>query len=96
MSEISNRTGDIRAKLLKIADKMKAVQGENERLKHELAAAKSGLSEKEARIAALTEDYNRIKLAKTVVTASGDKAEMKFRVNEMVKEIDKCIALLNR
>jgi len=96
MSEISNRAGDARAKLLKIADKMKALQGENERLKHELAAATSGLSEKEARIVALTEDYNRIKLAKTVVTASGDKAEMKFRVNEMVKEIDKCMALLNR
>jgi uncharacterized small protein (DUF1192 family) len=96
MSEISNRTKDVRAKLLKIADKMMALQGENDRLKQDLTVAKSGLTEKETRIAALTEDFNRIKLARTVVTASGDKAEMKFRVNEMVKEIDKCIALLNR
>jgi len=96
MSEISSRTGDVRAKLLRIADRMKALQGENDRLKHELASLKSGISEKETRIAALTEEYNRMKLAKSVVAASGEKAEMKFRVNEMVKEIDKCIALLNR
>lgn len=86
----------MKAKLDKVASKGAALKSQNEQLKQELETAKSRLQAQEMRIAALSEEVNRIKLAKTVVTASGDKAEMKFKVNEMVKEIDKCIALLNR
>ncbi len=96
MSEISERMQRMKAKLDKVASKGAALKSQNEQLKQELETAKSRLQAQEMRITALGEEVNRIKLAKTVVTVSGDKAEMKFKVNEMVKEIDKCIALLNR
>jgi len=40
--------------------------------------------------------YNTLKLAKTFVANSGDSQEAKVKINRIVREIDKCIALLNR
>lgn len=96
MSDISERTEILKTNLLKVADKLKALEEDNRGLRSELEAVRGELRDKNARIEALTEDFNRMKLAKAVVTSTGDKAEMKFKVNEMVKEIDRCIALLNR
>lgn len=96
MSEPSERTELLKTNLLKIADKLKALEADNRGLRSELETVRGELRDKNARIDALTEDFSRMKLAKAVVTSTGDKAEMKFKVNEMVKEIDRCIALLNR
>lgn len=40
--------------------------------------------------------YNTLKLAKTLAGNSGDSQEAKVKINRIVREIDKCIALLNR
>jgi chromosome segregation ATPase len=40
--------------------------------------------------------YNTLKLAKTFTANSGDSQEAKVKINRIVREIDKCIALLNR
>lgn len=96
MSQISERIQRLKTKLNQVSTRYQALRSDNEQLKATLQSTRQELADKEARIAELTDENNRIRLAKSVVTASGDKAEMKFRVNEMVKEIDKCIALLNR
>jgi len=75
---------------------MESLKRDNESVKAQNAALELRLDEEKQKFAALTEDYNRIKLARNLVSASGDKAEMKFKVNELVREIDKCIGLLNR
>jgi phage shock protein A len=44
-----------------------------------------------------TEDkYNNIKLAKTIVAVEDNAHDAKIKMNRIVREIDKCIALLNR
>ncbi len=96
MSEVSTRLGHITTKLEQVSGELKSLRVAKEDLKAEVAALKRRLADEQSRSAALLEENERIKLAKTVVTASGDKAVMKYKVNEMVKEIDKCIALLNR
>jgi hypothetical protein len=40
--------------------------------------------------------YNTLKLAKTLAANSGDSKDAKVKINRIVREIDKCIALLNR
>jgi hypothetical protein len=40
--------------------------------------------------------YNNIDLANVFVSASGSTHEAKIKVNRIVREIDKCIALLNK
>jgi len=96
MSEISQRVDFISSKLRRISELMESLKRDNESVKAQNAALELRLDEEKQKFAALTEDYNRIKLARNLVSASGDKAEMKFKVNELVREIDKCIGLLNR
>ena len=40
--------------------------------------------------------FKTLKIAKTVSGTDNDVYETKLRVNRMVREIDKCIALLNK
>jgi chromosome segregation ATPase len=96
MSEVSQRVDSISSKLHRISERLDALKRENDSLRAQKAALEIRLDEDKRKMASLTEEYNRIKLAKSVVVASGDRAEMKFKVNELVREIDKCIALLNR
>ncbi|PKQ64305.1 hypothetical protein BZG02_05675 [Labilibaculum filiforme] len=44
----------------------------------------------------LDHQYNTLKLAKTLAGNSEDSQEAKVKINRIVREIDKCIALLNR
>lgn len=96
MSEISQRVDSISSKLRRISERMENLKRENETMKVQKAALEVRLDEEKRKFTALSEDYDRVKLARNLVSASGDKAEMKFKVNELVREIDKCIGLLNR
>jgi hypothetical protein len=40
--------------------------------------------------------YNKLKISKLLIASSNDVHDAKLKVNRMVREIDKCIALLNR
>lgn len=40
--------------------------------------------------------YTKLKLAKIIVASSNDMHDAKLKVNRMLREIDRCIALLNR
>ncbi len=44
----------------------------------------------------LEEKYNKLKISKALIASSNDVHDAKLKVNRMVREIDKCIALLNR
>ena len=65
-------------------------------LKEKFSSLEAELKEVKSHYQSLEKENSRLKLAKSLVSTSSDKAEMKFKVNEMVREIDKCIALLNR
>ena len=46
--------------------------------------------------AVLTKKYDNMKLAKSLLVSDGDSQEAKNRINKIVREIDKCIAMLNQ
>ena len=96
MSEVSKRVLSIKGKLEKIDKRFEKLKQQNEELQRGSSDLQRLLDDEKRKTQSLQNDYNRLKLAKTLVSTSGDKAEMKFRVNELVREIDKCIALLNR
>jgi hypothetical protein len=50
----------------------------------------------EQKLKDLNTKYNKLKLAKIIVASSNDLHDAKLKVNRMMREIDKCIALLNR
>lgn len=96
MNEVSIKLASITDKLDKVSRQMNKLKHENKVLEQKNAELMVLLDREKQESEALQNDYNRLKLAKTVVTTTADKAEMKFRVNELVREINKCIALLNR
>lgn len=96
MSNFSQRVEIISGKLTKLKKEMDQLKKDNQSLKLRTNHLEDRLGEELQKYKNLEEEYKRIKLAKTLVSTGGDKAEMKYRVNEMVREIDKCIALLNR
>lgn len=57
-------------------------------------ALREALEAKDARIAQLEESQKTLKLAKSL-SGAGENTEAKLKINELVREIDKCIALLH-
>ncbi|MCK4343811.1 MAG: hypothetical protein KAX05_00880 [Bacteroidales bacterium] len=72
----------------------------NKNQKERLQSEKNELSEqlkiKEKEIEKLRNKYETLKIVKTVLASSEDAHDAKIKVNRIVREIDKCIALLNR
>jgi predicted nuclease with TOPRIM domain len=50
----------------------------------------------QTRISELEQKYANLKIAKSLLADHEDSHDAKIRVNRIVREIDKCIALLNR
>ena len=44
----------------------------------------------------LTKKYDNLKFAKSLLVSDGESQEAKNRINRIVREIDKCIAMLNQ
>ena len=70
-------------------DKNEQLNKENQELINKLKSAEQKLNE-------LENQYKKLKLAKTMMASSHDVRDARLKVNRMVREIDKCIALLNR
>ena len=69
----------------------------NSSLKDELAKVKNSLASKESQLIEFKEKYKILKMSKKLDEGEiGESKELKLKINEMVKEIDKCIALLNK
>ena len=69
---------------------------ENERLKKKSIELEEKLKFDDNRLNDLEEKYNKLKISKALIASSNDVHDAKLKVNRMVREIDKCIALLNR
>lgn len=80
-------------KLLSLYNDLKA---ENTDLKSQSEKNKTIIKNKEAELDFLKNKYNKLKLAKSLLASSGDSHDAKIKINGIVREIDKCIALLNR
>lgn len=59
-------------------------------------ALKNTLQERDARIKELEIKYERVKLSGALMGEGENASEAKKKINELVREIDKCVALLNR
>ena len=72
-------------------------------LKAELAELKTGnealvseLEKRDARIKELEIKYERVKLTGALLGEEGNGSEARKKITELVREIDKCVALLNK
>ncbi|MDO5522759.1 MAG: hypothetical protein Q4G48_01790 [Bacteroidia bacterium] len=68
---------------------------ENSNLKSDLQTANKHLAEATERLSQLNAKYNSLKMARTITAASVDVNVAKTKLSKLVREVDKCINLLN-
>lgn len=85
---------EIYAQVKTLGDQVAELKQENRQLETQLADALQQLSQKGSQITDLEEKQKLITLAKSLPEGESRK-DVKLKINDMVREIDKCIALLN-
>ena len=94
MKDISILVNGVKKKAEKLIEKHALLVEKNEKLSSELEKINEELTEKNQQILELN---NKIKLLKIAGSVGGESTkEVKLKINEMVREIDKCIAQINR
>lgn len=87
--------GEIRKDIETLLRERNEQQQQLSELKEEVSNLKKSLEEKEHLIAALEETIKTQKIAKSL-NGGVEKTDAKLKINELVREIDKCIALLHK
>jgi len=82
-------------KLRKLISEYKSLQDQNSRLKAELDRKQTDLMLAHQEVLELRKNYDHLKIAKSIGASETEKAESKQRISKMVREIDKCLALLD-
>jgi len=86
----------IRQKIQTVKVRLKAQQDENIRLKKQNEDLQNAVQQKQLIIEELEEKNQKLSLVKGIMADGDDKQEARIQINRIVREIDKCIALLNR
>ena len=83
-------------KLERLIEKHKKLQFESLELQKDNDALKASLEEKEAKIVSLQDKVKLMNISKSIDIDKQAKKATRLKINEYVREIDKCIALLNK
>jgi len=86
----------IQSKVRKVIELHGKVKDDNYKLRMEKEQLLKTLQEGRAKIDDLEEQNKRIKLARSLEDAGETSLDVKLKINEMVREIDKCISYLNK
>jgi uncharacterized coiled-coil protein SlyX len=89
---INQLKGKVR-EIIAVYEKLKL---DNDRLTKENKGLNEIVKSKQKEIITFEKKFDTLKVAKTVIMSAEDKHEAKLKVNRIVREIDKCIALLNK
>ena len=92
-----NLVENIEEKVSKLIKLYQSVQKEKEEILKENNKLKLDLSNKDESIKKLEEKIKLLRITKSVSTQDDERnKESRQKINEYVREIDKCIALLNK
>lgn len=86
----------IEIKIGKLIAKLTQLQLEKSDLQKNNDALNASLKEQEKKIIALQDKVKLMNISKSVDTTKEDVKATRLKINEYVREIDKCIALLNK
>lgn len=99
MTELPEQLLSLKASVERLLRSYTALKSENEMLRNQLEAQRRGLREKNEHIARLEEELSLVKAAKalgeTGQTEELSKTAIRETINELIDEVDRCIALLN-
>ena len=96
MSDLSEISSSLRLKFEKLIHLQKKLEGENVKLITEKNILLENIQQLKTTINNLEEKNKIVKLAKSLSETNENSLNTKLKINELVRDIDKCIALLNR
>jgi hypothetical protein len=96
MTEKESIINSLEEKIKKLITLHDTLRSENQHFSSENNDLRDVVKLKDNELKDLQSRYEQLKLAKLLVTGSEDVHEAKLKVNKIVREIDKCIALLNK
>ncbi len=73
----------------------KLLRSENAQLKEALDKCRQDLADAEKRVEEARNEYQTLKTARMIEVSSGDIKESRARLSKLIREVDKCIALLD-
>lgn len=73
-----------------------SAKGQVEELKNANIELKNIVEQQKKEIEELKEKNKLIKIAKSLDKTDGASTELKYKINEILREVDRCIALLNK
>ncbi|MDD4645114.1 MAG: hypothetical protein PHY99_03920 [Bacteroidales bacterium] len=86
----------LRYRIRLLMARYQSLKHENESLVAEKNELLTLVEQQKKDINHLEQQYNTAKLAKSVLAPVGDRETAKAQINRIVREIDECIALLNK
>lgn len=95
MTEQEEKLWKFEVSLKHVLDRLKSLQSENEKLTEEIQNLSAQLESQKNIIKDLEENNKRVKLAETMSMSQDDNHVLKMQIDGFVKEIDRCLALLN-
>jgi predicted nucleic acid-binding Zn-ribbon protein len=85
----------IRDRVVEVVRENVSLKTENLALAQELEELKKTIALQKNALAELKDENKLIKLAKEMSMSGSDVHDLKIKINELVKDIDRCIDLLN-
>jgi FtsZ-binding cell division protein ZapB len=86
----------IKEKIQSVKFRLQETQDENNLLKKKNDDLQQMVQQKQSMIDELEQKNQQLALVKSIMADSEDAHDARIRINRIVREIDKCIALLNR
>lgn len=88
---------DIRVFINNLKDELNLKNHENSKIKENILSKEQEISALNSNITVLNDQFKMLKLASQLDgNEVGSTTDIKLMINEMVREIDKCIALINK
>jgi septal ring factor EnvC (AmiA/AmiB activator) len=87
---------ELKQKIQKLVNRLEDQKATNQNLINDKQDLIDKINEQEKEIQELKQVNNTLKLSKAFTAENGESQEAKLQINKIVREIDKCIALLNR
>ena len=82
-------------RLRKLISEYKLLQHQNDLMKAELIRKQDDLMHAHQEVLELRKNYDHLQIARNLVGTEEEKADAKQRIGKLVREIDKCLALLD-
>jgi len=91
-----NLLTDFKFKVMQVMTKHDKLKQEKDQLVRKIGNLEEAIQQLEQQNRILEQKYDNLKLAKMLVGSEEENKDAKNRIQKLVREIDKCIALLNQ